>query len=232
MNSYDQTLDYLFTQLPMFQREGKSAYKANLNNTRALETYFETPHKNYKIIHVGGTNGKGSVSHTLAAILQAAGYKTGLFTSPHLKDFRERIRINGQKIDCAYVVEFVSANRHFFTELKPSFFEITAIMAMKYFADQQVDIAVLEVGMGGRLDSTNIVSPMLSVITNISFDHTMFLGDTLAKIAYEKAGIIKPETPVVIGETQPEIAHVFTEKANSLNAPISFADQIFGSNRI
>jgi len=208
----------------MFQRIGAGAYKAGLDTTLKLDEHFGHPHRKYKTIHVAGTNGKGSVSHTLAAVLQTAGYKVGLYTSPHLLDFRERMRINGKKIPEAYVVDFVEHEREFFEPLYPSFFELTTAMALKYFADEQVDVAVIEVGLGGRLDCTNIISPDLSIITNISLEHTQFLGDTLEKIAGEKAGIIKPNTPVVIGETTPETKPVFIEKANKEKAPIYFAE--------
>ena len=195
--NYQETLNWLFAQLPMYQREGQAAYKANLDNTLQLDEYFRHPHKNFKTIHVAGTNGKGSVSHMLASILQQAGYKTGLYTSPHLKDFRERIKINGEMISEQYVIDFVRHHADLFSRVKPSFFEMTVAMAFKYFADSQVDIAVIEVGLGGRLDSTNIITPLASVITNISFDHMALLGNTLEKIASEKAGIIKEGIPVV-----------------------------------
>ncbi len=211
----------------MFQRQGKAAYKANLDNTHALDKHFGHPHHRFKSIHIAGTNGKGSVSHMLASVLQKAGYKTGLYTSPHLKDFRERIKINGIEIPKVYVTDFVKNNKVFFEKLKPSFFEITVAMAFQYFADENVDVAVIETGMGGRLDSTNIINPLLSVITNISKDHTQFLGDTFEKIAGEKAGIIKKSTPIVIGESQKETKQVFLNKAKELNAPLYFADEIF-----
>ena len=188
-------MQWLFSQLPMYQREGQAAYKANLDNTLRLDEHFHHPHRQFKTIHVAGTNGKGSVSHMLASILQEAGYKTGLYTSPHLKDFRERIKVNGEMISEQYVIDFVEKNQALFAEIHPSFFEMTVAMAFKYFADRQVDIAVIEVGLGGRLDSTNIITPLVSVITNISFDHMALLGDTLEKIAGEKAGIIKPGIP-------------------------------------
>lgn len=224
--NYSQTLEYLFNSLPMFQRQGKAAYKANLDSTYALDKHFGYPHRQFKSIHIAGTNGKGSVSHMLASVLQEAGYKTGLYTSPHLKDFRERIKINGIEIPENYVINFVKNNRDFFEKLKPSFFEMTVAMAFKYFADENIDVAIIEVGMGGRLDSTNIITPLLSVITNISKDHTQFLGDTIEKIAAEKAGIIKKATPVVIGESQKETRQVFLNKAKEQNAPIYFADEI------
>ena len=197
--NYQQTLDWLFAQLPMYQREGQAAYKANLDNTLKLDEHFGHPHRQFKTIHIAGTNGKGSVSHMLASILQEAGYKTGLYTSPHLKDFRERIKINGEMIPEEYVIGFVEQNQEVFTAVKPSFFEMTVAMAFKYFADAEVDIAVIEVGLGGRLDSTNIITPLVSVITNISFDHMALLGNTLPEIATEKAGIIKPGIPAIIG---------------------------------
>ncbi|MBE9468307.1 MAG: bifunctional folylpolyglutamate synthase/dihydrofolate synthase [Bacteroidetes bacterium] len=221
---YKKTLDFLFSQLPMYQRIGKAAYKGDLNDTLALDKHFEHPHKKFKTIHVAGTNGKGSVSHCLAAILQTAGYKVGLYTSPHLKDFRERIKINGNKIPENNVTNFVENNKDIIEKLKPSFFEITVAMAFDYFAKEKVDIAVIEVGMGGRLDSTNIISPIVSIITNISPDHTQFLGNTIEKIACEKAGIIKHNTPVVIGETQEHTKHVFVKKAKDVNTKIYFAD--------
>ncbi|NDV59643.1 folylpolyglutamate synthase/dihydrofolate synthase family protein [Bacteroides sp. 519] len=222
--NYTETLEYLYTRMPMFQQVGSKAYKEGLENTHALDTYFGHPHTKYKTIHIAGTNGKGTTSHTLAAILQQAGYKVGLYTSPHLVDFRERIRINGEMISEKYVIEFVHNHRAFFEPLYPSFFEITTAMAFLYFAEKQVDVAVIEVGLGGRLDCTNIINPDLSVITNISFDHTSLLGGTLEKIAAEKAGIIKPHTPVVIGETVAETRAVFQEKATEVNAPIVFAE--------
>jgi dihydrofolate synthase/folylpolyglutamate synthase len=223
--SYKATLDWLFAQLPMYQRVGKSAYKVDLENTQALMKHLGHPEKGLTCIHVGGTNGKGSVSHMLAAIFQQAGYKTGLYTSPHLKDFRERIRVNGQMIDQEYVVDFVETNRTAFTELGLSFFEMTVGMAFQYFRDQKTDIAIIEVGMGGRLDSTNVVSPELSIITNISLDHTQFLGDTRAKIAFEKAGIIKSGVPVVIGEKHDETTSVFEKQAQEKKAPLYFAEE-------
>lgn len=222
--NYKETLDFLFGALPMFQRIGAAAYKANLDNTLAFDEYLDRPHASFKSIHVAGTNGKGSVCHMLAAILQEAGYKTGLYTSPHLKDFRERIRINGQCISEKEVVGFVEKHKTFIEKIKPSFFEMTVSMAFDYFRKEKVDIAVIETGLGGRLDSTNIISPIVSVITNIGLDHTNFLGNTLKKIAGEKAGIIKYRTPVVIGETQ-EVFPVFMKKANELHAPLLIADQ-------
>lgn len=222
--TYEETTAYLFGQMPMFEKQGASGYKEGLENTRELDYHFGHPHHNFRTIHVAGTNGKGSCSHMLAALLQQCGYKTGLYTSPHLVDFRERIRINGSPVSKEYVVDFVEKERKFFEPLHPSFFEVTTAMAFKYFSDMQVDIAVIEVGLGGRLDCTNIITPVLSVITNISFDHTQFLGNTLEKIASEKAGIIKEYVPVVVGETTPETRPVFEEKAAKMNAPIAFAE--------
>ena len=225
---YQETLDYLFSQLPMYQRIGKAAYKSDLNTTIALDKYFNHPHQKFRSIHIAGTNGKGSVSHMLAGIMQQAGYKTGLYTSPHLKDFRERIRINGRPVDKNFVVDFVSCQYPVLEELSPSFFEMSVAMAFDYFAREQVDIAVVETGMGGRLDSTNIITPLLSVITNIGMDHTEFLGDSLPLIAREKAGIIKPGVPVVIGELQEEIKDIFVEKTQQENAAgITFASEIY-----
>lgn len=225
MMTYEETIEYLFTSAPLFQNVGGDAYKEGLCNTNMLDEHFGHPHRQFKTIHVAGTNGKGSCSHTLAAILQASGLKVGLFTSPHLIDFRERIRINGKVISKDYVIRFVDEHRPFFEPLHPSFFELTTAMAFKYFAEEQVDVAVIEVGLGGRLDCTNIITPELSVITNISFDHVMFLGDTLAKIATEKAGIIKPNVPVVIGEVVDETRPVFIKKAQEVNAPITLAEE-------
>jgi len=225
--NYSETLDYLFTRLPMFQRSGPAAYKSNLDNTQRLDELYDHPHRKFKSIHVAGTNGKGSVSHMLAAILQKAGYKTGLYTSPHLKDFRERIRINGEMMPEDEVVKWVDHYRtnNELWKIEPSFFELTVAMAFDYFASQEVDFAVIEVGLGGRLDSTNIITPELSIITNISLDHTNLLGETLELIAGEKAGIIKPSVPVIIGTTQPETTDVFQKKARQAHSPIYFADQ-------
>ncbi len=225
--TYQQTIQYLYNVAPLFQNIGQGAYKEGLSNTLALDEHFGHPHRNYKTIHIAGTNGKGSCSHTIAAILQSAGYKVGLYTSPHLIDFRERIRVNGEMIPKQRVIDFVEQERAFFEPLYPSFFELTTALAFKYFEEQGVDVAVIEVGLGGRLDCTNIISPALSVITNISFDHTQFLGDTLPRIASEKAGIIKPHTPVVIGETCDNgvVRSVFSDKALKANAPIVFADE-------
>lgn len=223
--TYQETIEYLFNSTPLFQNVGKDAYKEGLENTLKLDEYFGYPHRTFKTIHVAGTNGKGSCSHTLAAILQSAGYKVGLYTSPHLVDFRERIRVNGEVISKEYVIDFVEQHRSFFEPLHPSFFELTTAMAFNWFAMQKVDVAVIEVGLGGRLDCTNIISPDLCVITNISFDHIQFLGDTLAKIASEKAGIIKPKIPVVIGEIHPETKSVFINKSDLESAPIHFAQR-------
>jgi len=223
--NYKETLAWLFSQLPMYQREGKAAYKANLDNTLQLDAHFNAPHRQFKTIHVAGTNGKGSVSHMLASVLQEAGYKTGLYTSPHLKDFRERIKINGEMISEQYVIDFVAANQSFFAQVKPSFFEMTVAMAFQYFADQHVDIAVIEVGLGGRLDSTNIITPLVSVITNISFDHMALLGDTLEKIAREKAGIIKANVPAIVGTKDTATAFVFQEQAASCHTSLQFASE-------
>lgn len=222
---YQLTLDYLFEQLPMFQRIGPPAFKKGLDNTLALLEALGNPQQQFLAIHIAGTNGKGSVAHILAAVLQASGYRTGLYISPHYKDFRERIKVNGQYVSKAYVMDFVEYNRALFDRIQPSFFEITVAMAFDYFAQQKIEIAVVETGLGGRLDSTNVLTPVLSVITNISFDHQQFLGDTLPLIAAEKAGIIKPNVPVVIGETHPETKPVFEKKAAAMQAPIVFADE-------
>ncbi len=225
--TYQETIDYLFQAAPLFQHIGAGAYKEGLGNTHLLDEHLGHPHRSYLTIHVGGTNGKGSVSHTLAAILQSAGLRVGLYTSPHLVDFRERIRVNGEMIPEERVVRFVDEERSFFEPLHPSFFELATALAFKYFEEQQVDIAVIEVGLGGRLDCTNIITPILSIITNISLEHTQFLGSTLEKIAREKAGIIKREVPVVIGETggNQSVRQVFAEKAQTMGAPITFADE-------
>lgn len=222
---YKETLDYLFSSAPMFQQVGSKAYKEGLENTLALDKHFEHPHREFRSIHVGGTNGKGSCSCTLAAILQSAGYKVGLYTSPHLLDFRERIRINGEMIPEAKVIRFVEEHRSFFEPLYPSFFELTTALAFRYFADEKIDVAIIEVGMGGRLDCTNIIHPDLSIITNIGLDHMQFLGDTLEKIAAEKAGIIKEGVPVVIGNTTEETKAVFMAKAETVGAPLILADE-------
>jgi len=232
MQSYPEVLEFLYSQLPMFQRTGPAAYKDSLDNTFRLDEMFAFPHCSFKTIHVAGTNGKGSVSHMLASVLQEAGYKTGLYTSPHLKDFRERIRVNGEMIGEEAVVRFVEMYRekNSVENIEPSFFELTVSMAFDYFRSMQVDVAVVEVGLGGRLDSTNVISPEVSVITNISLDHMALLGNTLPKIAAEKAGIIKSGVPVVIGESHPETAPVFLDFAIKLDAPIAFADQHYHSD--
>ncbi|PNW27755.1 bifunctional folylpolyglutamate synthase/dihydrofolate synthase [Formosa algae] len=224
--TYNDTLEWMFSQLPMYQRQGQSAFKKDLSNTLVLSEHLNHPEHQFKSIHVAGTNGKGSTSHMLASILQEAGYKVGLYTSPHLKDFRERIRINGVEVSEDFVVEFISENKTFFEAHELSFFEMTVGMAFDYFKTEQVDIAVIEVGLGGRLDSTNIITPELSVITNIGLDHTQFLGTTLTEIASEKGGIIKPNVPVVIGETQEETQTVFETIAADKKAKIVFADQL------
>ena len=223
--SYPQTIQYLYDRLPVFHHIGSAAYKPGLENTIRLMDALGNPHNRYQTIHIAGTNGKGSVSHLLAAILHQAGYKVGLYTSPHLVEFGERIRVNGKMIDQQYVVDFVEQHKKLFDEIEPSFFEATMAMAFDYFAYSNVDVAVVEVGLGGRLDSTNIIQPKLSVITNISFDHMEFLGDTLEKIAFEKAGIIKLNTPVVIGEVLAQTRPVFEAKAKELNAPLYFAEE-------
>ena len=230
--TYQETLEWMFNKLPMYQRIGAAAYKADLNNTIQLLDLLDNPHNSFKSVHVAGTNGKGSVSHTLASVFQEAGYKTGLYTSPHLRDFRERIRINGEMIPEENVVQFIDTYKDKFEAMELSFFEMTVGMAFDYFRNEKVDIAIVEVGMGGRLDSTNLITPELSIITNIDFDHIKFLGDTRAKIAYEKAGIIKPGIPVVIGETHPETEQVFIDKAKECGSPIYFADQIFDCDKI
>jgi dihydrofolate synthase/folylpolyglutamate synthase len=224
--TYTETLHWMFEQLPMYQRQGKTAFKKDLTNTLALTKVLGNPEHKFKSIHVAGTNGKGSVSHMLASVLQTAGYKVGLYTSPHLKDFRERIKINGEQIQKGEVIEFISKHKVFLEKEKLSFFEMTVGMAFDYFASEKVDIAVIEVGMGGRLDSTNVITPLLSVITNIGYDHTAFLGNALALIAGEKAGIIKKGIPVVIGETTAETKTVFLEKAKKEAAPIHFAEEL------
>lgn len=222
--TYEETIQYLFNSAPLFQHVGGAAYKEGLSTTHILDAHFNHPHNQYRTIHIGGTNGKGSCAHTIAAILQHTGLKVGLYTSPHLVDFRERIRINGEMMPQQYVIDFVEEERSFFEPLHPSFFELTTALAFKYFAEQHVDVAVIEVGLGGRLDCTNIISPILSVITNISFDHTQFLGNTLAQIASEKAGIIKHKVPVIIGECNAETRSVFEHKAHEVEAPILFAE--------
>ena len=224
--NYNETLNWMFNKLPMYQRIGAAAYKADLNTTIEILNHLGNPQHNFKSIHIAGTNGKGSVSHSLASVFQEAGYKTALYTSPHLRDFRERIRINGEMISEDKVVSFIDENKQKLEELELSFFEMTVAMAFDYFSKEKVDIAIVEVGMGGRLDSTNVIRPELSLITNISLDHVKFLGENETLIAVEKAGIIKPETPIVIGETQERSKDVFIEKAKEQNAPIYFADQI------
>lgn len=224
--NYQQTIDYLFNKLPMFSRIGDAAIKKDLSNTIALCDFLQQPQNKIKTIHVAGTNGKGSVSHMLASIFQEAGYKTGLYTSPHLKDFRERIKVNGKPCKEKYVVKFTDKIKPIIEEIQPSFFEITVAMAFDYFAKQKVDIAIIETGLGGRLDSTNIITPILSVITNISLDHQHLLGDTLNKIAYEKAGIIKSNVPVVVGRKDAETDAVFIQKAADVNAALTFVDDV------
>ena len=222
--NYKETIEYLYNSAPLFQHIGGAAYKPGLQTTEALDAHFGHPHQCFKTIHVAGTNGKGSCAHTLAAVLQKAGYKVGLFTSPHLVDFRERIRVNGEMVPQEYVIDFVENERAFFEPLHPSFFELTTALAFKYFADVKVDVAVIEVGLGGRLDCTNIIRPVMSVITNISLDHTQFLGHTLAEIASEKAGIIKHDVPVVVGEICDETRPVFQSKADEVETEIHFAE--------
>lgn len=222
---YQDTITYLFNSAPLFQQIGAGAYKEGLGNTHALDAHFGHPHQAYRTIHVAGTNGKGSCSHTLASVLQEAGYRVGLYTSPHLVDFRERIRVNGTPITRQYVIDFVARERVFFEPLHPSFFELATSMAFCYFRDEQVDVAIIEVGLGGRLDCTNIIRPDLCLITNISFDHTQFLGHTLAAIAHEKAGIMKPGVPVVVGETTPETLPVFRTEAEQVGAPLYLAEE-------
>lgn len=224
MKEYNDAIEFLYTSMPMFQRVGASAYKPGLDTVKLLDEAFGNPHLKYKTIHIAGTNGKGSTAHTIAAILQSAGYRVGLYTSPHLVDFRERIRVNGAMISHEAVVDFVNRYRAMSLDCHPSFFELTMTMAFEHFANEKVDIAVIETGLGGRLDSTNIITPILSIITNISFDHTAFLGNTLTAIATEKAGIIKPSIPVVIGEAQGPVREVFQQKADEQNSPIYFAE--------
>jgi dihydrofolate synthase/folylpolyglutamate synthase len=228
--NYQEVLSYLFSQLPMYQRIGKAAYKIDLSNTHLLMGLLANPECKFKAVHVAGTNGKGSTSHMLASVLQEAGYKVGLYTSPHLKDFRERVKINGEMISEAEVIKFVTLHQAKFEAINLSFFEWTVGLAFDYFANQQVDIAIIETGLGGRLDSTNVITPEVSVITNIGIDHTQFLGETLEKIAAEKAGIIKKNIPVVIGETQEQTTAVFIAKADAVNARIIFADLLKDSN--
>lgn len=226
--NYSETLEFLFNSLPAYHRIGEAAYKSDLSTTLYLDNYFGSPHHNYKSIHIAGTNGKGSVASSLASVLSEAGYKVALYTSPHLIDFRERIKIDGRKIPENYVQSFVADHKSIIDKLKPSFFEMTAAMAFQYFSDMEVDIALIETGMGGRLDSTNILNPILSVITNISFDHTRFLGTSLAEIAGEKAGIIKNNTPVVVGRSSSDTDPVFISTAKKMNANLRFADKIYG----
>jgi len=223
--TYQETLDFLYQKLPMYQRVGKAAYKKDLTNTLKLLAVLGNPHQNLKTVHIAGTNGKGSSAHAIAAILQLAGYKTGLYTSPHLKNFTERVKINGIEIEHSYVVDFVGRIRSQINEIKPSFFEITVALAFDYFSTKNVDIAVIETGLGGRLDSTNVLTPEVCLITNIGLDHTDLLGDTLEKIAEEKAGIIKPGVPVVIGKHQEDIVHVFKEKATAVSADLILANE-------
>ncbi|WGD35236.1 bifunctional folylpolyglutamate synthase/dihydrofolate synthase [Olleya sp. YS] len=228
--TYLETVNWMFSQLPMYQKQGQKAFKKDLTNTLALTQHLNNPQHQFKSVHVAGTNGKGSSSHMLASILQEAGYKVGLYTSPHLKDFRERIKINGNEVSKQFVIGFIKRNTAFLDKQQLSFFEMTVGMAFDYFAKQKVDIAIIEVGLGGRLDSTNILTPEVSLITNIGFDHVQFLGNTLPLIAKEKAGIIKPNIPVVISETQPETQSVFIETAKNNNSPIVFADQVENSS--
>jgi len=226
METYNEVLEYLYEQLPMFHRIGAAAYKADLNNTHRIAELLQHPEQKFRSVHIAGTNGKGSTSHMIASVLQSAGYKVGLYTSPHLKDFRERIRINGEMIPEKTVIDFVNQYQKDFEKIKPSFFEWTVGLAFDYFAKQQVDIAIIETGLGGRLDSTNIITPLVSVITNIGLDHTNLLGDTLEKIAAEKAGIIKQGIPVVIGESDNRTAQIFIDKAKETASEIFFADQL------
>lgn len=223
--TYDECLNIMFHSLPMYQREGKAAYKANLKRSLEIDAMFNHPHKNYKCIHIAGTNGKGSVSHMMASVLQEAGYKTGLYTSPHLVDFRERIRINGEMIPKQWILDFMTTHLKTFQGLEASFFEMTVALAFEYFKQEEVDFAVIETGMGGRLDSTNIINPELSVITNIGFDHTAFLGDTIKKIAVEKAGIIKTNVPVIIGRSNNITNQVFINKAKNKQTTIHLATE-------
>lgn len=225
--TFQETLDFLYEQLPVFHKIGSSAYKKDLTRTLALLEHLGHPQKHLRCIHIAGTNGKGSTSHLLASILQEAGYKTGLYTSPHIKDFGERIKINGQYIEEDYVIRFVENIRELLPTIQPSFFELTVALAFRYFADQKVDVAVIETGLGGRLDSTNVIHPLLSLITNISFDHMDLLGNTLEQIAFEKAGIIKQQVPVVISERQAEVENVFLERAKAADAPLYFASDLF-----
>ena len=221
--TYQETIDWMFSQLPMYQRQGKTAFKKDLTNISAFCDVLMNPQNKFASIHVGGTNGKGSTSHIISSILQEAGYKVGLYTSPHLKNFTERIRINGEEVSQHFVVDFIAKNKHFLETQQLSFFEMTVGLAFAYFTEQNVDIAIIEVGLGGRLDSTNIIHPEVAVITNIGYDHMQFLGDTLPEIAAEKAGIIKQNTPIIIGEKQDAVVDVFIKKATQMNADIYFA---------
>lgn len=225
--NYDQTLHFLYNKLPLYSQIGAKAYKADLKNTLALCEHLDNPQHKIKTIHIAGTNGKGSTSHILSAIFQNNNYKTGLYTSPHLKDFRERIKINGELIPQSFVIDFVEKIKDISAEIKPSFFELTFVMALEYFAEQKVDVAIIETGLGGRLDSTNVITPLLSIITNIGYDHMDILGDTLEKIAFEKAGIIKKNVPVVIGEYNPQTRKVFEDKASQTHSEISFAEDSY-----
>jgi dihydrofolate synthase/folylpolyglutamate synthase len=227
--TYQQTLDYLLTKLPLFSRIGAAAYKKDITNTILLCKAAGNPQDKIKTIHVAGTNGKGSVSHMLAAVFQRSGYKTGLYTSPHLKDFRERIKVNGEFIEKKFITSFVEKMKDISEEIEPSFFELTVVMALDYFASEKTDIAIIETGLGGRLDSTNVITPLMSIITNIGYDHMNILGDTLELIAMEKAGIIKPNVPVVIGETIPQTKNIFINKAKECNAPIFFAEEKYST---
>ena len=225
MDNYENTLQWMFSQLPMYQQKGKQAYRPDLSRMEAFCSHLNSPEKKIKTIHIAGTNGKGSTAHMIASVLQEAGYRVGLYTSPHLRDFRERIKINGAFIEKQYIVKFIQNNLNYFDLTSLSFFEMTVGLAFSYFFDKKVDYAVIEVGMGGRLDGTNLILPELSIITNIGFDHTQFLGNTLPEIANEKAGIIKPKTPLIIGETHEKTKEVFIERAKMLNSQIIFADQ-------
>jgi len=222
--NYSQTIDYLFSRLPMYQREGSKAYKINLDNIVTGVKYLKNPHEKFKSIHIAGTNGKGSTAHMLSSILQTSKYQVGLYTSPHLKDFRERIKINNKMISKKYVIDFVERNKRIFEQLQLSFFELTVMLAFEYFSEKKVDIAIIECGLGGRLDSTNIIKPEISIITNISLDHTDLLGDSIEKIAIEKAGIIKPNTPVIVGRSQISIREIFNTTAQKNNSKIIYAD--------
>ena len=225
--TYSETLDYLFAKLPMFQRVGDKAFKKDLSNTLTLLEALGNPHKQFKSIHIAGTNGKGSVTHILASILQKAGYRTACYTSPHYKDFRERIKVDGTFVSETYIIDFVSKNQDLIEKIQPSFFEITVAMAFDYFAQQNIDIAIIETGMGGRFDSTNVLTPLLSIITNISLDHQQFLGDTVAQIAFEKAGIIKADVPVLIGEFQQETHAVYVDKAMKTKSSLFYAQELY-----